>query len=358
VDGAADVAWTDAGELLTVMRDASPLRRILYLRPRRDRIVRWSRNGRRLATSTFEGAIDQLIIAASGQQLAAVATKNGFRVVELERGAPKRELLSAPPPSQFMANGVFLALDYIDSNPRVWRIADGLQELQRVSGASLYFYPRLFGANFYPETESLVRVIETRWPVPRGVGERVGYNFAFDVRWIFAVTASTSATGAKLYVTDVRTKEWKLITAALALAPVEVPRASVIFYDLSAASTAFAAQSGIALYAERAGGRIVHRLYDATTGATATLLDRPADDRGDVEMHATRIDTPPAISVSIQAANEPAAGFLWRDGRLEPVPSRPGGVLLALWPDGTQVRGSWQMMTVSDPKGSVRRVSM
>jgi hypothetical protein len=358
-DGTIALAWTDRGELLTVTRDVSPLARLLYLRPQHDSVVRWSAKGQRLGTQTFDGAIEDFSEPDWSRELVAVSDRNVLHLLQLERGARARELFSTPLPQRLRLTGVYVAMDSDDTDPRLWRVEpDGLRELERVPVATQDFDPRMFDGLFYPDRTALLRALEAKWPAPRANGERVGYAFAWDVQCVFAVAGAPGSPDGKLYVMRPATKEWKQVSAKIALTPAEIPRESGIFYNLSSSSTTLVPYAGIAVYVERAGERFVRRLYDAKRDVSATLFEYGADDHRNFAMYVRGIAVPRAMNVEIHAGGKPLAAFLWRDGRLEPVPVGRGMDLRAIWPDGTIVHTFGNRVVVVDPKGNARRVQL
>lgn len=358
VPGLRDFRWLSGRELILWVRDMSPLRRLLYLRPARDRIERWSIDGRRIGAQVYDG---QILRWSPAPARGSVVVRDGevARVFEMRGGMKLRELVHAPVPDELWISPDLVNFSWYDKEPRMWRISDlGVQEIPRVRIASDKQRAWVFDGAFYPTPEPIVRKLEEHWPVPHGRNDRVGYRFGIDARRVYGIAADPSTRMATLSLFDVPSKTWKRIGEGIPLGEHEMPSEEPRFYNASTLASVFWSLSGHAFFAEQVDGRIRHRLYDPARGQTVTVLERPPEDTRRLTMNISFLDTPPnAVAVVLSQDLVTVAELLWRDGRLEPLPARPGD-LRAVWPDGTQVRFNWVAFTVTDPRGNARSIPL
>jgi len=349
VPGFRNDQWNDDGELLVWIRDASPLRRLMYLRGPHDRIERWSADGRRLGETVYDGEILEW-----SREIAVVRKHDVAHVVALQSG---RERFTAPAPDDLWLLRDFVVFNWNDRDSRVWTIAaDGVHEWPRAPIASDNRQAWAFDGTFYPRRDAMLRTIEETVPAPRTASDRVGYFFTNVGSRIFAVVGDPSASASKLYVLDDATKQWKLISDAIPLAANEMPREGVGFYDTFATTVGFNPSLGCALFVERVDGHLRHRIYDAMQDTTATLFERAPDDTRRLAMHTNPIAGKRSVVVTLDGSS---TEIVWRDGRVvSRIPRRAGGRLDALWPDGTQVRDDGRFVTVTDPRGASRRIKL
>lgn len=352
--GLLDFAWTPRGDIVASFREMSPLRRLFYLRPARDRIERWSAEGVKLDAETYEGKVldfgPNAVVVRNGDQAVAYELKDGIR---------GRELFRAPTPEEIFIGSGRILFRSTAFEPRLWNItAAGASEVPRVPVANRNDFAAVFEGEFYPVREALIRKIESTWPVPRASGDRVGYVTGFDSSWVFAIVGHPSTSTATLHVFDATAKRWKKITDAVPMLPEEMPKEVAGKHDrMNTASLKFSNGSFVQ-FAERSEGRILHRLYDAASGATATLYEHAADDPRSFSMKPAQFVSPSGRVLTVEADGRAVAEILWRDGRFDPVPMHHGGALEAIWPDGTQVRRLGGLLTVIDPRGKARHVNL
>lgn len=351
--GLLDFAWTPAGDIVTTVREMSPLRRLFYLRPARDRVERWSADGVKLRSESYEGKVldfgPGVVVVRSGDQAVTYELKDGVR---------GRELFRAPTPDEVIISSGRILFRSAAYEPRLWHIASvGANEIPRVPVAKGNF-AFVFDGAFYPVREVLIRKIESTWPVPRASGDRVGYFVGFDASRVWAAVGHPSTSTATLQVFDTATKRWKRITDAVPLPVDEMPRDVMQNYDRATTASINFSRGSFIQFAERTDGRIRHRLYDADTGVTTTLHEHAADDPRSFYMKTMQPVSPSGRILRVEADSKPVAEVLWRDGRFDPIPVRNGGMLEAIWPDGTQVRRKGGRITVIDPRGNARPVNL
>jgi hypothetical protein len=356
--GVAYVHWNAKNELVTYARDMSWWRRLWYLRPPRDRVQRWSPRGELLGELRLDGWIARPRMIDARQRAVLVIDGQVVRVIAIEDGERPRQLIELPAPTDVRFGESLISFDFPAGEPRAWRIGpDGMQELTRAPVASERAGAWIVDGLFYPDADAALRKIEASWPAPRAAGDRVAYHFHAEGTYVYALVCAPQGP-AKLYVMDGATKQWTLITDAIALGPVERPREAVSYYSLTTASSTFFG-THVALFTERAGDRILHRLHDPRRNVTMTFFDRPAaGDERTVNMLALKSTVPEASRILVDAGQQRVFEAIWENGQLKVVPRRPGGMLAGMWPDGTQVRYSHQTVSVVNEKGLVRSVNL
>lgn len=340
LSGMGPAAWTPHSMLAVVARDISPFRRLGYLLAANDRLHLYAPDGKLLESEELHGEVQDLGIVQD--RLSIALRRDGvMHVLVRDAKGPARTIFSAPAegPVQIWEDVLFLLSE--SAPTRAWKLrADGATEIPRVAGAVERESPVVFGGELYAHEDLLQRTIASTWPVPQAPGDRVTCEVRERGRvqpWIYATVEHPGRGTATIYVLG-DTKRWTLVAES----PLPLVKA-------------FWTGVGVAMYQERTPNGFAYRVHDATSGARATVLETNADDPRLVSASMNWLSQPRGHMIYIHAGKRgeyarTVAEVLLRDGRFQHL--APGnGQLIALWPDGRQVRKLGASIIVVDAKG-------
>lgn len=352
VVGLVEMLWTKPDELVTFTRDVSPLRRLAYLLPAKDRVTRWSATGAKLAESRQDGVVESFSRGPNGELRIAVLVGDQASVRELRADGSHRELLRAPASDSSILDGDVLILDSPEG-ARVWRLeSGGAREIRRVPIASRRDQILIFGDAFYPTLESLLQMIDTTMPPPRGADDRVGYAVYADMRFLYALVAHPATSNGTLHVLDPASRRWSKIADDIPLGEREMPKEKVGRFE-STPTISIAYWRNRAVFARVENGATVFRLHDARTGVVTPLYTHPPNDPRKVRMDLKGLLLPRrGLAISFSAGDTTVAEFLSTDAGITPLRHLPPGDLLAVLPDGSQVRERGSTIRRFDANGA------
>lgn len=351
--GLVYVAWMSPDELVTVVRDVSPLHRLGYLRDPNDRVMRWSATGVKLADGPQNGAVEGY--ARTRRQTLRFAARVGddVSIRELQRDGRFVELMRAPALDYAYVGSDLVIFESVAKGKRVWRLgSEGPREIRRIPVATRQDQVWIFGDTFYPTSEALLEMLERDLPAPRGPDDRVEYAILSDIRYLYALVANPAAAKGTLLVLDAESRRWNIVTADIELGPKAMPRERVRRFESTPSVEILQAQNR-ALLALRENGATLFRLHDAKSGTVTTLLTRPANDPRQIRWDTQHIFLPrQGVIIRFKAGDTTIAEFLSTEAGISEIRHRPAGDAIAVLPDGSQIRQTRSSIVRYDANGA------